>query len=193
MLHYKGTSFDQFFDGTNVGRRWAIRNKRGSIIPDVSKDSNYYPARTQTRSQITVPIISREAAIGALVLESDELDHFKPTDLNLLTIFSGRAAIAIRNAQLYEDSVKKQRLESDLVVASKVQQTLLPKRFPTIEGLNIEVLNIPSQIVGGDLYDVFRIGDDPCSPEFIRFDVVVNGKAMQAILSGGAYSRTFTP
>jgi len=40
---------------------------------------------------------------------------------------------------------------------------------------------------------LFRIGDDPRSPEFIRFDVVVNDKAMQAILSGGEYSRTFTP
>jgi CubicO group peptidase (beta-lactamase class C family) len=40
---------------------------------------------------------------------------------------------------------------------------------------------------------LFRIGDDPRSPEFIRFDVVIHGKAMQAILSGGAYSRTFTP
>jgi hypothetical protein len=40
---------------------------------------------------------------------------------------------------------------------------------------------------------LFRIGDDLRSPEFIRFDVVVNGKAMQAILSGGVYSRTFTP
>jgi hypothetical protein len=40
---------------------------------------------------------------------------------------------------------------------------------------------------------LFRIGDDPRSPEFIRFDVVVDGKAMQVILSGGAYSRTFTP
>jgi hypothetical protein len=40
---------------------------------------------------------------------------------------------------------------------------------------------------------LFRIGDDPRSTEFIRFDVVIDGKAMQAILSGGAYSRTFTP
>ena len=39
---------------------------------------------------------------------------------------------------------------------------------------------------------LFRIGDDPRSPEFIRFDVVLNGKAMQAILSGGVYSRFFT-
>lgn len=40
---------------------------------------------------------------------------------------------------------------------------------------------------------LFSIGDDPRSPEFVRFDVVIAGKAMQAILSGGAYSRTFTP
>jgi D-alanyl-D-alanine carboxypeptidase len=40
---------------------------------------------------------------------------------------------------------------------------------------------------------LFRIGDDLRSPEFIRFDVVIHGKAMQAVLSGGVYSRTFTP
>ena len=40
---------------------------------------------------------------------------------------------------------------------------------------------------------LFRIGDDPRSPEFIRFDVVVDGKARKVILSGGEYSRTFTP
>lgn len=39
---------------------------------------------------------------------------------------------------------------------------------------------------------LFRLGDEPRSPEFIRFDVVIDGKAMQAILSGGVYSRTFT-
>ncbi|MBC8508295.1 MAG: hypothetical protein H8D34_25850, partial [Chloroflexi bacterium] len=39
---------------------------------------------------------------------------------------------------------------------------------------------------------LFRIGDDPRSPEFIRFDVVIDGKAMLAIHSGGVYSRTFT-
>jgi hypothetical protein len=40
---------------------------------------------------------------------------------------------------------------------------------------------------------MFRVGDDTRSPEFIRFDVVIDSKAMQAILSGGVYSRTFTP
>lgn len=39
---------------------------------------------------------------------------------------------------------------------------------------------------------LFHIGDDPRSPELIRFDVMIEGKAVQVILSGGAYSRTFT-
>ena len=40
---------------------------------------------------------------------------------------------------------------------------------------------------------LFRLGNDPHSPEFIRFDVIIGGKAMQADFSGGIYSRTFTP
>jgi hypothetical protein len=33
---------------------------------------------------------------------------------------------------------------------------------------------------------------DSHSPEFTRFDVVSDAKAMQSILPGGAYSQTFT-
>jgi CubicO group peptidase (beta-lactamase class C family) len=40
---------------------------------------------------------------------------------------------------------------------------------------------------------VFRVGPDPRSPEFIRFELIINGKAMRVNLSGGAYSRMFTP
>jgi CubicO group peptidase (beta-lactamase class C family) len=39
----------------------------------------------------------------------------------------------------------------------------------------------------------FRVGANPLSPEFIRFEAILDGKASIAHLSGGAYSRTFTP
>jgi hypothetical protein len=42
-------------------------------------------------------------------------------------------------------------------------------------------------------YGLFLTGDDPRSPALIRFDVVIAGKAMQAVLPGGAYRRTPTP
>ncbi|UCE91315.1 MAG: beta-lactamase family protein [Methanobacteriota archaeon] len=39
----------------------------------------------------------------------------------------------------------------------------------------------------------FRIGVDPRSPERIRFDRMIGGKAFVAYVSGGYYQRTFTP
>ena len=39
----------------------------------------------------------------------------------------------------------------------------------------------------------FRVGEDPRSPETIRFDSVASGKALRATLSGCPYYRTYTP
>lgn len=39
----------------------------------------------------------------------------------------------------------------------------------------------------------FRLGDDPLSPETLRFGMVVDGRTMMADLSGGLYHRVFTP
>jgi D-alanyl-D-alanine carboxypeptidase len=39
----------------------------------------------------------------------------------------------------------------------------------------------------------FRAGADETSPERVRFDVVVDGKALRAVLSDGFYERDFTP
>jgi len=40
---------------------------------------------------------------------------------------------------------------------------------------------------------VFRVGEDDRSPERIRFDSILNGRALHANLSCGDYYRTFTP
>ena len=39
----------------------------------------------------------------------------------------------------------------------------------------------------------FRIGEDPRSPETIRFDAVASGRALRATYSGCPYYRTYTP
>ncbi len=40
---------------------------------------------------------------------------------------------------------------------------------------------------------LFRIGEDPRSPETIRFDAVASGRALRATYSGCPYYRTYTP
>ncbi|RMI13431.1 MAG: GAF domain-containing protein [Calditrichaeota bacterium] len=162
-----------------------IQSGEGVVIPDVREHPRYYSLRPETRSQITVPIISRDRTIGALTLESNEVHHFTHADLELLTFFSGLAAIAIRNAQLYEDSLKKRELESDLLVASRVQQALLPRRVPAIPGVSIDVINIPSRIVGGDLFDALRLDEHR---QVVAIGDVSGKGAPGAILMAVAYA-----
>lgn len=132
-----------------------VQTKRGNIISDVASNPHYYMVRPQTRSQMTVPLFSGDNVIGVMVLESDQPNHYAKNDLERLTAFAGMAAIAIDNAELYKDSITKKNLESELLVASRIQKALLPQRPPNIQGLQIEATNIPSLIVGGDLYDMF--------------------------------------
>ncbi len=40
---------------------------------------------------------------------------------------------------------------------------------------------------------LFRIGEDPSSPETIRFDSVASGRSLRAVYSGCPYYRTYTP
>jgi sigma-B regulation protein RsbU (phosphoserine phosphatase) len=138
---------------------WVIKNRLPSLINDVSQESNYFPVRKNTSSQLTVPLINGDQVLGVMALESDRLNHFTPVDNELLMTFANQAVIAIGNAQLFEASTQKKRLESELIVASKVQKALLPERPPDFKGLKISFINIPSRIVGGDFYDIFKLGD----------------------------------
>lgn len=53
---------------------------------------------------------------------------------------------------------EKQRLERELEIASRIQTSILPKKYD-VAGLEIAARMIPASEVGGDYYDVFAMGD----------------------------------
>jgi sigma-B regulation protein RsbU (phosphoserine phosphatase) len=53
---------------------------------------------------------------------------------------------------------EKKRLERELEIASRIQTSILPKRYD-VAGLEIAARMIPASEVGGDYYDVFAMGD----------------------------------
>ncbi len=133
-----------------------IRSKKSIIINNVQKESSYYTVRRETHSQLTLPMLIADEVIGIMVLESDMINHFTRSDLELLMTFASQASLAIDNAQLFEGYMQKEQLENQLIVASKVQQALLPGRPPKFPGIQIATLSLSSQIVGGDMFDFFR-------------------------------------
>ncbi len=51
-------------------------------------------------------------------------------------------------------------LEQELEMAAQVQRSLLPPRFPQVEGYRFDTVYTPCQALGGDYYDFFARGND---------------------------------
>lgn len=54
--------------------------------------------------------------------------------------------------------LQKERLEHELEIAGRVQRSLLPASFEPLLGFEFAGRNQPARHVGGDLYDVIRLG-----------------------------------
>jgi sigma-B regulation protein RsbU (phosphoserine phosphatase) len=126
-----------------------------------------------------IPMILNSKVIGLLLFG---LKHsgaqFAGKDLELLFAAANQAAISIENARLYLSEANKLRIERDLDLARKIQQSLLPKCNPNVNGLDICGQMVPAMQVGGDYYDLI-----PISPTKL-FVIVgdVSGKGLSASL-----------
>jgi anti-sigma regulatory factor (Ser/Thr protein kinase) len=71
----------------------------------------------------------------------------------------------------------------DLSIARKIQAAMIPRRLPSVEGIDIATLYLPCSAVGGDLFDIVQISDDVLA--FLIFDVTGHGVS-SALLSAMA-------
>src|SRR5829696_1408878 len=60
-------------------------------------------------------------------------------------------------AKQQEEAQERQRIEQELRVARLIQQTLLPKSVPELEGYQIAAYYQPAREVGGDFYDFLEL------------------------------------
>ena len=139
---------------------YAIKSCDSIIIPNVHLDSRYIPGREKTQSEIVVPIIKNKIAIGALDVESDNLNAFDQTDLEILKFFADAASMSIEKAILHQQILRKNKVEKQLQIASEVQSRLLPQSSPLINGYDFAGLCIPTYEIGGDYFDYIKIDED---------------------------------
>jgi GAF domain-containing protein len=76
------------------------------IAQDVSVDELYFnnPAMPATRSEMTVPLRVRGKIIGALDVQSVDLEAFSSEDVSVLQTLADQVAVAIENARLIAES-----------------------------------------------------------------------------------------
>ena len=105
-----------------------------------------------------IPMIVKSKVVGALLFGLKYSgSKFGGKDLELLTAAANQIAISLENARLYQSESEKIRLERDLDLARKIQQGLLPKCIPNLNGLDICGEMIPAMQVGGDYFDLIPL------------------------------------
>ena len=128
---------------------------------------------------LSVPMFLQGRLIGAINVGMKSSGKvYSQEDIDLLSTVAGQAAIAVENARLHKSEIEKQRIEEELALARTIQQGLLPKDNPDIEGLDVSGVSIPAMTVGGDYFDYIELGHN-------RLLVVVgdvSGKGVSAAL-----------
>jgi serine phosphatase RsbU (regulator of sigma subunit) len=62
-------------------------------------------------------------------------------------------------ASLLSTVAEKERLQSEIAIAAEIQRNLLPASGPDYRGVSFSAHFEPTASIGGDYYDVFRLGD----------------------------------
>lgn len=96
----------------------AARLKRPVYAPDVSQEPRYLATIADTRCELDVPLLVDDKVVGVLDLQSHHLDAFDSETIDLLTLFSTQASIALRNAHLHDlERKRKAQLEAINAIA----------------------------------------------------------------------------
>jgi len=147
---------------------WAAKNRKGVVVPDVTKDERFYSGMDLktgfvTKSILCAPLISRDKLLGvAEVINRTDGRSYSEEDLKLFETFCRGVAVAVENAQMHRRLLENQKFEQQLEMASIIQQGFLPRRFSTKKDGEYEIaaVNLPASVVGGDLYDCIELRSD---------------------------------
>ena len=103
----------------------AAATKRPVHAADVSKDARYFPGIPTTKSELALPLLVRDELLGVLDCQSEQANFFDPETIDLLTLFSTQASIALQNARLYSQEQRKAaQLEAINLIARQTTAVL---------------------------------------------------------------------
>lgn len=85
----------------------AVAERRAILVNDVTKETEYIEAVARVRSELAVPLITKNKVIGVIDIEAPEPGYFKENHARLLTLIASRIAVSVDNARLYSRVLKQ--------------------------------------------------------------------------------------
>jgi sigma-B regulation protein RsbU (phosphoserine phosphatase) len=88
----------------------AAQSRQAVLVDDVTQDAKYIAAIANVRSELAVPLITKNRVIGVIDLEARNPGYFTEEHSRLLTLVASRIAGGIENAQLYTRTTRQARI-----------------------------------------------------------------------------------
>ncbi len=154
----------------------SIANRQGRIALDVGEEAVFFenPHLPQTRSEMALPLIVGDEAIGALTVQSTEEAAFHEEDIAALQTMADQLAIAIQNSRLHRQAERRSRL---LKAANRVGREVTS--ILDLEALLPRTVDIICEAYGLYYAGIFLL-DDTGEYAVLRAGYGKAGKAMVA-------------
>ena len=176
------------FDSQLTG--WMLKNRHPLLINDLKKDSRFKinsDEQSFIKSLISVPLLFKGRMIGLLsIFNKKSGKEFSQEDQKLLAIIAAQSAHVIESARLLEEEKQLFLMQDELKKAKEIQDNLLPKVIPKIDGYDIASYILPAKDVGGDYYDFIQLSEN----EIAICIGDVSGKGLPAALLMGNLQAT---
>ena len=94
---------------------WVSIHRELLNIPDFEQQDAFAPQAPDAHAALAVPMMCGEDMVGVIVAESSVPDAFDKRDERILTTIGLQAAIGIRQAELYENALRANRLKQEFI------------------------------------------------------------------------------
>lgn len=145
-----------------VGR--VVATRRCELIRDVRQHPSFYDGVDAvtgfaTRSILCAPLVVRGKLLGALELLNKRTEDglFDEGDCRFLSVVASGVALAVENGRQAKAMVEKERLRHELVLARRIQSSLLPRPQPP--QFPFHGINVSAREVSGDFFHWQRLDD----------------------------------
>nr|MEE4269089.1 SpoIIE family protein phosphatase [Candidatus Krumholzibacteria bacterium] len=147
--------------------RWLNRERRPVFTEELEdtllvgeSDPDSLRVLTRTRASLLVPMVSGNRLQGIMVFgPKNSGDLYSQEDLAHLRSLAMQAASVVESRRLYQESLERKRLETELGLARDLQRKLLPEGSLNDPCFVITGRNEPCRMVGGDYFDYFQRPD----------------------------------
>jgi sigma-B regulation protein RsbU (phosphoserine phosphatase) len=166
--------------------RLALSPRGYEYVRNMAQDPRiHYPQealREGIVSMLSVGMRYKGKPVGVLRVYTDHETSFAPLKIDLLKAVAAQAAAAIENARLLAETLAAQALERQVQMAAAVQQRMIPQSAPSVKGLDVAKVYVPSSDLGGDFLDFI-----PLPYENLGIAIAdVSGKGLPASLTMAA-------